>query len=436
MSKVVIAYHCYLYGDKYQDMVLKQIRLLMSSKLYQECDKLYIGVTTEPTMNPPNGIDWLRSLFEFKSSKNIPTIDSITEIVVYAENREETDTLMWIRDYAKANPDDYILYCHTKGITNQCPATEDWRHYMEYFTVEKWHDCVKKLKEGYDCCGVLWNKVTPLGNFPHFSGGFWWAKASHVNTLNATYLISNNRYYREFWIGSNPKARVYEFHNSHLNDKASLIVHKGHYDVRYPRDNYAITKTLHVISTAFERPIHLRRFIDTFLVQTCEKWTLSIVYDGKAPQEIKDIYTPYIPDTRISFTETPTLNGKYGHPNRKMMLQKLKGETTDFVLITNEDNMIVDSFVELFLKECKGNVGMVYCNTIHSYMKYDILSTQVKENFIDMGSFIVRLDIAQHVGFNHEHLSADGRYAVECYQECQRRGLIAVKINKALFCHN
>jgi hypothetical protein len=79
---------------------------------------------------------------------------------------------------------------------------------------------------------------------------------------------------------------------------------------------------------------------------------------------------------------------------------------------------------------------MVVCNTIHSYMKYDILSTQIKENFIDMGSFIVKLDVAQEVGFNHTHVSADGRYAVECLKRCQERGLIPVKINKAIFYHN
>jgi hypothetical protein len=42
----------------------------------------------------------------------------------------------------------------------------------------------------------------------------------------------------EFWIGSNPNAKVYEFHNSGLNTTEKLVAGQGHYDVRYPEINY------------------------------------------------------------------------------------------------------------------------------------------------------------------------------------------------------
>jgi hypothetical protein len=176
--------------------------------------------------------------------------------------------------------------------------------------------------------------------------------------------------------------------------------------------------------------------IDNFLLQTCENWKLTIVYDGPAPQSIKDVMRLSLHDNRVNFIQTPERTQCYGHLNRKKYLQEIKGESKDFVLITNEDNIYVDAFVELFLKEYKSNVGLICCNTVHSYMGYNVLNTQIKENFIDMGSFIVKLDVAQHVGFNHTHVSADGRYAVECLAECQKRGLIAVKINKPLFIHS
>jgi hypothetical protein len=282
----------------------------------------------------------------------------------------------------------------------------------------------------------MWNKDTPVGDYPHFSGGMWWASTEYLRTLNHDYLDSLWRYHKEFWIGSNPNARVFEFHNSRLNDKATLIANQGHYNTPYPRCNYAIDETLHVICTAYDRPIQLRRMIDCFLIQTCDRWKLNIVYDGEAPQSIRDVMRLYCEDSRIVFIQTPERTQCFGHLNRKMMLEKITGEPMDFVLITNEDNDYVPTFVESFLKECKLDIGFVFCDTLHSYTKYDILKTKIKENYIDMGSFIVRLDVAKEVGFNHTHFSADGRYAVECATRCKAMGLHSAYIPKAIFIHN
>lgn len=194
---------------------------------------------------------------------------------------------------------------------------------------------------------------------------------------------------------------------------------------------------IHVICTAYKRPIELRHAIDNFLMQTNNRWMLNIIHDGEAPTEIKKIISSYS-DLRIKFTETISVNGKHGHPNRKFMLEKIPNlNIDDYVLITNEDNYYVPVFVEYFLEKTKrGDVGLVYCDTIHSYMGYDVLRTQLKENFIDMGSFIVRLDIAKEIGFNHEHLSADGKYAEECAKMCIVKGLKTIHIQKCLFVHN
>jgi hypothetical protein len=136
------------------------------------------------------------------------------------------------------------------------------------------------------------------------------------------------------------------------------------------------------------------------------------------------------------FESTPQINGTWGHPNRKLMLSQLIAGNEDFVLITNDDNQYLPVFVDYFLKKCSINVGFVYCDTIHSYMGYNILKTQVKENQIDMGSFIVRVDIAKKTGFNHLHISADGKYAEECANECNRQRLSIEYIPKCIFVHN
>jgi hypothetical protein len=193
---------------------------------------------------------------------------------------------------------------------------------------------------------------------------------------------------------------------------------------------------LHVIIVAYERYIPLEIMIKCFQVQTSPDWVLHIVYDGPAPQGILDIINPVLKDERIHFYESPERYQKYGHPNRKTMLETLKCDPKDFILLTNDDNFYVPRFVEFMLKEVKYNIGLVYCDTVHSHMEYRLHVSELKENFIDLGAFIVRADIAKMTGFNHDHFSADGVYAEECVRTCNLKRLKTVKINKPLFVHN
>ena len=229
MKKIIIAYHAYVHNNKSLEMIISQLRLLISSGLFKACDKLYIGII------PNNIVDknWLTSFWE-----NID--DGKVEVKYYDDNNEETDTLKWIKSYSQDNPNDHILYFHTKGVTKQNEATEDWRKYMEYFVVKNWKNCITKLNEGIDACGVLWNSDTAFGHYPHFSGGMWWANTSYINTLKHEWLDSSWRYHREFWIGSNPNINVHEFHNSRMNDKEEFGKGGSHYDKTYPEINYKI----------------------------------------------------------------------------------------------------------------------------------------------------------------------------------------------------
>lgn len=248
MRKIVIVYHAYLYGNGYMGVILEQLRKITNAiptpdgglepNIFTLCDKLYIGVVDDPNKKPAHGVEWIKTWYNFSSSKKKDEPNPKVEVVIYPDNLELRRTLWWMRDYAKENPDDYILFFHSKGITHNNEAVHDWRRYMEYFCIERWEDCVAKLDEGYDCCGVLWNKETPIGYFPHFSGAFFWAKCSYINTLNHNYIDSAWRYHMEFWIGSNPNAKVYEMHNSGYNTTERLIASQGHYHIRYPRENY------------------------------------------------------------------------------------------------------------------------------------------------------------------------------------------------------
>jgi GT2 family glycosyltransferase len=205
---------------------------------------------------------------------------------------------------------------------------------------------------------------------------------------------------------------------------------------------------LHIIVVAYERPIPLRILIDSFLVQTDQRWELTVVHDGPCSRKVTDTMKLYSKDKRIFYTESIKRYGCYGHPNRAAMLSQLKGEKDDFVLITNDDNYYVPIFVEMFLKEAKNDIGIVYCDMVHSHVKYDTEFTQLhpvwlREKFIDMGAFIVRLSIAQENGFNNCYnldgtpcFSADGKYAEECNNLAVSKGLKPVHIKRMLFVHN
>lgn len=193
---------------------------------------------------------------------------------------------------------------------------------------------------------------------------------------------------------------------------------------------------LHVICVAYHRPIPLIILIDSFIVQSNHNWALHIVHDGEAPPQIHEIINSYH-DPRVLFESTPQVNGNWGHPNREAKLKQLVLNHRDYVLITNDDNYYVPDFVKYMLRETKeGKNGLVYCNTVYSYYQYKVLVSELRENMIDMGSFIVKLDVAKKVGFNYEHLSADGRYAVECADYCRLRKLGIIHLPKPLFVHN
>jgi hypothetical protein len=192
---------------------------------------------------------------------------------------------------------------------------------------------------------------------------------------------------------------------------------------------------LHVIVTAFHRELPLKRLICDFLLQTNTNWQMYIVHDGPAKKNLVDMVASF-GDPRVGITITRQVNGYWGHPNRAMMLDRLPENEQDYVLITNDDNQYLQNMVQVFQSCFHPLVGMVYCHMLHNYFNYDILRTKVRVGAIDMGSFIVRLDVAKKVGFTTYVETADGVYAEECARECNRQKLAVKEIAKIMFIHN
>jgi hypothetical protein len=198
--------------------------------------------------------------------------------------------------------------------------------------------------------------------------------------------------------------------------------------------------TVHIICVAYQRPVELQTLINCFILQSSRAWVLHIVYDGAAPDDILKIVNPFIDgdrkDERVRFYQSAERYQKYGHPNRRAMLQSIKCDPKDFILMTNDDNYHIVRSIEFITGYAKNNTGLIFWDTVHSHMAYNLHISEIGENHIDMAAFAVRADIAQKTGFNYDHFSADGSYCVECANNCKRRGLKIVKVNKPLLVHN
>ena len=192
---------------------------------------------------------------------------------------------------------------------------------------------------------------------------------------------------------------------------------------------------LKVITVAYQRPKEIKVLISSFIVQTNKNWQMYIIHDGPTPQEITDVVTEFN-DERLILCESKVRKGKWGHPNRKMMLDKIPCEPEDLILLTNDDNYYVTTFVDKMLTGMTKAVGMVYCDMLTNYYDYDVVHCVPKVNRIDMGAFVVRADIANKVGFNSVKFQADGEYCEEVVKCCKENNYRVLKIEKILFVHN
>ena len=156
----------------------------------------------------------------------------------------EYPSLNKIKQIAVDYPDSYILYLHTKGITHTGQALnniKDWNNMMLYFLVEKYDECFQQLNKEYDTVGCNFFIAANHVNYSypdHYSGNFWWSKASYINKLHLLDEINVSKVYAEFWLfTSNPK--YYCIHESCVD----------HYVAPYPMDKYSQNSIIQEINS-------------------------------------------------------------------------------------------------------------------------------------------------------------------------------------------
>lgn len=184
--RIVIFYHVGGLRPECGRIVKEQMRLLQSCGLYDVSTEIHAGVVGEEY-----ALEWLR---------DYPKVS----ILYYDPDPTcyESRTLKCLHEHAKEHHEEdyFILYIHTKGAYSQfscnARAVSSWRQVMGYWLIEQFRRCIRLMKDH--------NLSTLGGNFVnqfpenytktlfcedrdhacHYSGNFWWARASHIRTLH------------------------------------------------------------------------------------------------------------------------------------------------------------------------------------------------------------------------------------------------------------
>lgn len=208
MNKLAVFYHARIAGGSRGidpafglAMLEEQMDLLVSSKLYEACNEIVIGL---------NGSG--ASQVESASPPGV-------NIVEHGANAESLlPTYLLMEAFAKTHPDWFICFWHTKGVTHPNDRLNRvWRLCMERCVITRWTHCVRDLSTGADSAGAHWltrEQFGPMVNTFFWGGAFFWVRADFLNRLPKLPLTLSKPehwFIPEMWIGSGPRPSVRDY---------------------------------------------------------------------------------------------------------------------------------------------------------------------------------------------------------------------------------
>jgi hypothetical protein len=222
-NKNKIKKYCFIHSCNIENVGTYRLDNLVGSLIETGCinifDKIFINNTGLPILN--------------KYGEKF-------EVINCSENTQlfETPTINLIKDFSQKNPNCYILYLHTKGISysNEDEKINDWINYMLYFLVKQHKHCISILDNNYDTVGCNYSndlgkecfKYTHPFPPPHYSGNFWWANTNYLTSLPRLSMVQIERNAPEFWLYKNNPC-FFNLHSSNVN----------HYHSIYPNNKYS-----------------------------------------------------------------------------------------------------------------------------------------------------------------------------------------------------
>lgn len=184
-----------------------------------------------------------------------------------------------------------------------------------------------------------------------------------------------------------------------------------------------------IVAVTYKQGHKLKCFIESILSQTSNNYKLHVIHDGPDEEFLSLKYDS------VNLIQYPNRTENYGHILRDWALKNIVHN--EYVLITNGDNYYTPVMVEEVSK-CKED--LIYFDFIchHSTTSnenkssYGFLKSEMKSCFIDMGSVVVRSELAKKVGFNSTQFGADWDY----FNQLLKITNSVTKINKVLLVHN
>lgn len=169
--------------------------------------------------------------------------------------------------------------------------------------------------------------------------------------------------------------------------------------------------------------------IHSFLAQTYQNFDIVIAHDGRLKDNHLVNRIINLSD-KITFLNDLPKVGIAGFQHRYPAA--IRAPLCDWVLWTNEDNYYCPEFLKIMLHEATtNNADFVYCNMVHSYLRWNILDTQPVQNLIDMGAFMTRMDLVQQTPWEYFGDAADGVYVNKLMEKAKPH-----KVHSLLFTHN
>ncbi len=210
------------------------------------------------------------------------------------------------------------------------------------------------------------------------------------------------------------------------------------------RRDEASAQELTIVCVAYKRYRNLPVLIHSLLAQTLQNFKLIVIHDGP-DAEMAELLAPFQdshPDL-ISVLFTDQRFNDYGHSLRDIGIRLAD---TEYVLLTNDDNYYVPRFLEyMFIPVHAQNANgpdIVYCDMIHSHnnpgvrkqLPYNHFETRPERNYIDVGCFLARTELAKKVGFRDKGFAGDATYFEDLVAAVDEPNL--VKIPMTLLVHN
>lgn len=164
--------------NNYIDVVGEIVDQIVASGLYEKCEKIFYSILG----TADNAIT--QRLSELNKFELIHTSADIKEV--------EYPTLINLYNFCSTNDPCHVLYLHTKGVSLPGDKFRQlWRKRLLQKTVTEYDICISHLNEGYDISGSGWKEVPKrgekinycAGDYPHYSGNFWWANSEYIKRL-------------------------------------------------------------------------------------------------------------------------------------------------------------------------------------------------------------------------------------------------------------